>query len=268
MTAKIWLIALAILTVPTVAADTADIPELTVNPMPFTYRFIAAWLTNDGASITVGGTLFYSMFGDSSPRTTETDQLAQAPFSFNMTNFRVSAGLANCGGLGVGQNLAYIVRVNQVNSILQGNCTFGAAQHSFTLDTDIVQVNVGDRLTISVTLTGGVTAVGPRVGLSLEGYVNSLTGSGTTVEVVDMVNELLEVVNLTAPILFMLLALIWAEASKEYLIHILAALAGSIAVLSIWTEIESLRIILVATTFMILARAYFTYRTENETENE
>lgn len=259
---------LLLLLVPVASADTADIPELTVNPVPFTYRFIAAWLTNDGASITVGSTQFYSMFGDSAPRTTETDQVNQAPFSFNITNFRVSAAVANCGGLGAGQTLIYVIRLNQVNTILQGNCTVGAAQHSFTLDTDIVAVNAGDRLTVSVTLTGGVTAVGPRVGISLEGYVNDLTGQGTTEPVIDMVNELLEVVNLTLPIVFLILILVWAEISKEWLVYVLALVTATVAVINVWTEIESLRILLIAAAVLIFVRGYAVWEDWKESEGE
>lgn len=257
---------------PLTNADTADIPALTVNPItiPYSYHFNAIWLTNDGASLSVGSTQFYSAYGDSAPLPAEVDQTAQAPFAYNITNFRVAAASANCGGLGAGQSLTYIVRRNAANTVLQGNCTNGAAQNSFTVDTDILQVNAGDRITVSVTLTGGITAVGPRVGITAEGYRNVTTQSleGTTLAVVDMVNELLEVVNLVMPIVFLILALVWAELSKEWLVYALAGIAGIIATIAVWTEIETLRILLVAATLLILARGYFARRDLIEVEDE
>lgn len=257
--------------VPTVQADTADIPALTgTGTGNATAHFIAAWVSLDGSTSVGGATLFTALFGDSAARTTETDVIAGAPFAYNVTNLRITSGPTNCGNLaGAGELFTVILRKNGASTALTGTCAFGAAAGSFTLDTDVVSILPGDDLSFSLALTGTVLTRNARLSFTMDGYKNaSVITNVVTDPVVDMTNELLEVVNLIAPIIFMLLLLIWAEMSKEWLIHILAALAGSIAVAAVWTEIESLRILLVATTLLIVARGYFTYRTENDERDE
>lgn len=163
--------------IPSVAGQQETVP---LDAGEAEYRFIAGWVTGDGASVPAGGTQFFAMFGDSSPRSSETDITGQATFYYNVTNFRVSAGTANCGGLGAGQSFSFAVRKNAEDTILTGSCVNGAAANSFTLDTDTVAVEPGDRLTMSVTLAGGILGAALRIGLTLEGFKTvPVTGSVT-----------------------------------------------------------------------------------------
>lgn len=246
---------------PLSSADTADIPALTGTGVGnATERFIASWVTVDGETQIGGTTQFLAMFGDSAARNTETDQTAQATFHYNVTNLRVAAGAANCGNLLVGETITITFRLNAANTALTGTCAGGAAANSFTLDTDIVAIAPGDRLTYSVALTGTVLTRSPRLGITLEGFKQiPVTTNVTTDPVIDMVNELLEVVNLIAPIALMILALVWAELSKEWLVYVLAAVAGIQAVVTLWNDVESLRVILIAAIILTLARGYLSY---------
>lgn len=244
-----------------VSADTADIPALTgTGTGNATERFIAAWATTDGATIPAGSTQYMGMFGDSSPRTTETDVLAQVGFHYNVTNLRISANLAGCGGLSGAQTFSFALRKNGADTILQGNCTATTPINAALIDTDTVAIVPGDRLSFRVTINGAVLGVALRVGITLEGSkLIPVTVDVLTDPVVDMTNELLEVVNLLMPIVFLVLAVIWAEITKEWLVHILGTVCGIAAVLAVWTEIESLRAILIGATALVVFRGFYLY---------
>lgn len=135
-----------------------------------TMPFPAIWATNDGGSIGVGQTLYFAATGDSSARTSEDQQDAKAPFAYTLTNFYVVSGVANCGGLGTGQSIAFAVRINHVDTALTGTCANGAAADSFTLDTDTVAVAQGDIVTVRATMTGGLVGSSMTVGVTATGY--------------------------------------------------------------------------------------------------
>jgi hypothetical protein len=256
--------------VPPVYADTADIPALTgTGTGNATAHFIAAWVTLDGGTQVGGATVFSALFGDSAARTTETDVIAGAPFAYNVTNLRITSGPANCGNLAnAGETFTIVLRKNGAATALTGTCVFGAAAGSFTLDTDIVSILPGDDLSFSIALTGTVLTRSARMSFTMDGYkLAPVTTQVTTDPVIDMVNELLEVVNLIAPITLMILALIWAELSKEWLVYVLAAVAGIQAVVTLWNEVESLRVILAAAIVLILARGYFAYTLSPQEED-
>lgn len=260
-----YLLLASILFAPGISAQTADIPALTGTGTA-EERFIAGWATADGGSVPVGTTQFMTLFGDSAPRNTQTDSIAQATFNYTATNFRVSANVANCGGLGAGQSFSFALQKNGVDTTLTGSCVNGAAANSFTLDTDTVSIVVGDRLNFRVSATGGVLAPAIRVGLSLEGF-KEIPVEITTEPVPDMTNEIIDAFNLIAPILFFVIAVIWAEITKHEIPYLLAVLLGMAATLAVWTEIEGLRFALVIATLGIAFRAYQEYDRAKGVEN-
>lgn len=258
---KLYLFTLLVLLTPVAAADTADIPALSGSGIE---RFVAGWYASDGATVPAGATQFMALYGFVSPRNAETDVVAQATFYYNVTNFRVSASTANCGGLGIGQSFTFALRLNAADTALTGSCVNGAAANSFTLDTDIVAIAPGDRLTMRVTQIGAVLGVALRVGITLEGFK---TVNITTEPVVDMVNEMLETFYVVAPFLTLFGLIVWAEQSKELLIYIVAIIAGSIAVATQATELNALRIVEVAILLLLVIRAFFVYEdTKGEVE--
>lgn len=241
---------LMVLSVPIASANTADIPSLSGSG---TERFIAGWWTSDGATVPAATTQYAPIFGDGAPRTTETDILAHATFYYNVTNFRVVSNTAACGTLGAGERFTFILRKNQAATTLSGSCTSESAANSFTLDTDIVAIAPGDRLSISVMSDATLLGRSLRAGVSLEGYK---TITVTTIPVVDMTNEMLETVEMLLPLLTYVGFVIWAEISKTPLMYLLALLAGITATLSVWTTVESLRILVVASVAFVGYRAF------------
>jgi hypothetical protein len=169
-------------------------PDAASIPVPYNVTFIAGWSTLDGQTQVGGATVFFAVFGDSAARTTETDVLAQATFAYNVTNLRVVSGPATGGNVNVGESFTITFRVNQVNTALTGTCVGGAAANSFTLDTDVVPIVAGDRLSYSIALAGTVLTRNPRLGITLEGYLTQTT-------ITEEVNEMTpfeELVGLTA----------------------------------------------------------------------
>lgn len=255
-----WLFALALLLVPMATAQTADIPALVGNG---TERFIAGWYSSNGATIPAQTTQFFPLFGDSSPRTTETDSLVHATMHYNITNFRVVSNAAACGGLGVGETFSLVLRKNQVATTLTGSCSDTSAANSFTLDTDIVSVQPGDRLSISVMSTALLVGRALRIGVSLEGFK---TIEITTNPVSDMVNEILDAFTAIAPFIALILVVIWAEVTREILIYALGIIVAGVAMVAIWTEIESLRIVIGAVALFLAVRGFTEYKETNANE--
>lgn len=135
-------------------------------------RWLAAWVTLNGQSQVSNQVRYTAVFGDSAARATETDVIAQAPIAMNVTNLRVASSVANCGDLQSGESIAVTLRVNAAASALTGSCAFGAAQNSFTLDTDTVEIQAGDRLSFSMVLTGALLTRNPRLSITMEGWRN------------------------------------------------------------------------------------------------
>lgn len=250
-----------LLFLPQVSADTADIPALTGTG---TERFIAAWWTSDGATIPAATTQYTPIFGDGAPRTTETDILAQATFYYNVTNFRVVSNTAACGALGAGETFTFVLRKNQAATTLTGSCTSGSAANSFTLDTDIVAIAPGDRLSISVMSDASILGRALRAGVSLEGFK---TITVTTTPVVDMTNEMLDTVILVMPLIAFIGAVIWAEMTKEFYVYLLAIVAGGIAMVNLFAQFMPIAVIVVGATVLLALRAYDTFQGIKEKED-
>lgn len=85
--------------------------------------------------------------------------------------------------------------------------------------------------------TGDRGNTGPQGSQGIQGPPGN--GSG------NMTLDLIEFGNLWAPIVAFILLIIWAEIRREWPLYLIAILGGSIAVIAIWNEIESLRVILV-----------------------
>lgn len=64
-------------------------------------------------------------------------------------------------------------------------------------------------------------------------------------------NDLTEFFNLIAPLLFFVVLTIWAERTKEPLMYVVAILAGIFAITTLWTEVETLRILLLAVVALV-----------------
>lgn len=137
--------------------------------------FNAASYSSDNANI--GGvlptTIYSPLYGDSAPRNAESEILVQAPISYIITNFRVSSNVANCGTLTGTETFVVIFRKNQVDTSLTGSCAAGASAGSSTLDTDIVSVSAGDRLSISISVTGTILQRQVRLGVTATGIVST-----------------------------------------------------------------------------------------------
>lgn len=218
-------------------AGTVEIPELTgTGTGTAETRFIAGWYSTDGATIPALATQYSSLFGDSSPRTTETDILVSATMYYNVTNFQVVANVAACGSLGVGEQFTIVLRKNQVATSLTGVCLSTAAAGSFTVDTDIVALVPGDTLSISFTSTATLLGRSIRVGVSLEGFksvpvsVVIVTEASNTEFVteeteiefttdpwIDMVNEILEAITAFLPLIIAFAFLVVGEWKRDYL---------------------------------------------------
>lgn len=142
----------------------------TVSTQP---RFVAALGSTDSSSLIGTTPEFLSWHSASSGSVAaESTVSSVAPFRFNITRFHVMANVANCGDYTVGNSLHVTVRMNEVDTILQGNCTGGAAVNSFTLDLDTVEVLAGARLSIEIESVGTSLARNPRVGFGLQGSSN------------------------------------------------------------------------------------------------
>lgn len=255
---------------PAVLAQTADIPALTgTGTGTVTERFIAGWYSSDGSTVPAATTQYAGLFGDSSPRTTETDVLAQATFYYNVTNFRIAANVAACGTLGAGEQFNFVLRKNMVATSLTGTCLATATANSFTVDTDIVAIVPGDSLSISVQSTASLLGRALRVGISLEGFKSlPVNVDVITDPVPDMTNEILDAFSAIVPFLALILVIVWAEITREWLIYILGVFIAGIAMVAVWSEIESLRLVIAGTAILLVARAYFTFQDDKTAISE
>lgn len=84
----------------------------------------------------------------------------------------------------------------------------------------------------------------------------------------DMTNETLEAFAAIAPFLALILIIIWAEITREWLIHVLAIFVAGVAMFAIWSEIESLRIVIAAVALLIALRGYFLFEEDKSNANE
>lgn len=73
-----------------------------------------------------------------------------------------------------------------------------------------------------------------------------------TIEQVDNVNEILETLEMFAPIIAMVLIFIWAEITRHWMVYLLAAVAGITATISVWEEIAEIRLLVVTGTIIII----------------
>lgn len=151
----------------TIPALNATVPPL---PVSITAPFIAISFSSDASAIAGGTSEFSAVFGDSGTRNTETETVTVAPFDYNITNFYVISTEASCGGLGAAETIVVTLRVDGANTAIGGSCSTGAAQNSFTLDTDTITVTAGQRLTISYALSGTILTRNVRLGVSAMGY--------------------------------------------------------------------------------------------------
>ncbi len=137
-----------------------------------------------------------------------------------------------------------------------------------------------------LTLAGGCTAAAPAVQTATTGAVTMVTkhwiithdadicrgyvyGSVNgpsaqpvyrqfiAVNVPQAENDTLEVFALLMPLLLFVILIFWAEQSGEWLIYVLALLAGSTATLTLWDEITDARLLLVGSMLVCMARAYW-----------
>lgn len=214
---KINLVWIFLLILPNAIADTADIPVLTGTGQ---YKFLGGWYEPDGATIPAGGTQFMPLFGDSAPRNLETDVMVAAPFNYTVSNLTLVSNLAGCGGLTGGATMTTTLRKNQVDTALSIVCTSATAAGAILVDSDIVTIMKGDRLSFSTTQTG-IIGVSMRVGISLEAYRNMTI---TTMEVLDMTNEILDAMLVFLPFILGTVLLFAGEKRRDNIYKIGAGL--------------------------------------------
>lgn len=102
--------------------------------------------------------------------------------------------------------------------------------------------------------------VNPAVDIYFTGSVLALNSTETDQS---GTNEILQSFNFIAPLLFFVLILIWAETTKEYLIYLLAVVVGATATVSIWSEIESLRFVVIVIILLLVVRGIHFYSRAN-----
>lgn len=106
--------------------------------------------------------------------------------------------------------------------------------------------------------------VNPAVDIYFTGSVLALNSTETDAS---GTNEILQSFNFIAPLLFFVLILIWAETTKEYLIYLLAIVVGGTATVSIWSEIESLRFVVIVIILLLVVRGmHFYFRANSNRE--
>lgn len=167
-----------------------------------------------------------------------------------------------------------------VDDTAVGNCTY-------YLQTSDDQTTLGDgtthrgqfyqesRCAIPHTYSGAVwfnvtrsTASGSPASLDDSKTTITLHTQAETTPTGAAMSELIEAVNLTLPLVFFVGLLVWAEVTKSMLIYIVAALAGALATIAIWADVESMRVIVLSATVLVIARAAYEYEHENTLDEQ
>lgn len=212
-------------------------------------RFIAGHWTSDGSTVTGTTVEFASLFGDAGSATSTADRLGVSPLRYNATNLRLMANSANCGDYLAGEGVNVTLRLNGAN-VLWATCMSGSPAFQSTVDNRVVEVLPGDRLVYAVSnINVALGLKSPKISVSVEGYTNTT--------VVDMTNEILEATNLTLPLILLLAVAVWFRLSRDPLLGILSVIAGAIATMLIWSEVEEMRLVVVSITLML---AFYTFK--------
>lgn len=77
-------------------------------------------------------------------------------------------------------------------------------------------------------------------------------------------SEFLEGITVLMPFIILILLVIWAEGSRELLVYIAAVAMGALMMLSLWSELEGLRLIMTAIIILVAYRGFVAAKEEME----